>query len=175
MLKKLCGCTKTCGCADDVTDMPLVCSQSLPACVDPEECGETFSMGCVIYRGDTIANLGITKGMKMTDVLQILILAITNAGCVYPTSPCLSVIGFHSTAIAQTTATFVWNAVVGATNYQIQYRKPSSATWIANPTTTNTTDSIGPLTANTEYYVRVVTNCGANSCNSVTETITTKS
>ncbi len=171
---KLCGCIKVCGCADDVRELPLVCSQSLPECSNPEECGETFSMGCVIYLGDDIVNLGILKGMKMTDVLQILILAVTGAGCVYPTSPCLSAIGFHSTNIGQTTATYAWNPVVGATNYQLQYRLPASPTWIPNPVTTNTFDSIGPLLPLTEYVVRVVTNCGVNSCNSATLDLITK-
>lgn len=172
---KLCGCkTLLCGCADDVRIMPLVCSQSLPACNAPEECSETFSLGCVIYQGDTIVNLGIVKGMKMTDVLQILILAVTGAGCVYPSSPCLSAIGFHSTSYTQTTSSYVWNAVVGATNYQLQYRQPSNPTWTTNPVTTNNYDSIGPLLPNTEYVVRVVTNCGLNSCNSATLDLITK-
>lgn len=174
-MSKKCGCTKVCGCAEDVRTTPLTCANALPACSNPEECSETFSMGCSIYMGDTIANLNIQKGMKNSDILQMLVLLVTGAGCVYPTSPCLSVLGFHSTAIAQTTATFAWNAVTGSTSYQLQYRLPSSPTWMVNPTTVNTVDSIGPLLPNTKYVVRAVTNCtGADPCNSVTLEITTK-
>lgn len=174
MKKKLCGCKSDCGCADDVRSTPLTCSQNLPACVNPEKCSETFSLGCVIYTGDDIANLGIKKGMNGDQILQILILAITNAGCVYPTSPCLSAIGIQSTNISQITASFAWGAVVGATNYQLQYRKPSDPTWISNPTTINTYDTIGPLLPGTEYVVRVITNCVSGSCNSTTLDIITK-
>lgn len=171
---KNCGCKKSCGCAEDVLTTGLVCSQSLPECSDPEKCSETFSSDCLIYTGDTIANLNIQKGMKLTDVMQMLVIAITNSGCIYPTSPCLSAIGLHSIVINQTTASFGWNSVIGATNYQLQYRKPSDSTWTTNPVTTNVYDTIGPLVKNTQYYVRVVSNCGSNSCNSVTLDITTK-
>ncbi len=175
-MSKNCGCIQACGCADNVITTPLVCSQSLPACPNPEECSETFSLWCSIYNGDTIANLNIQKGMKMSDILQMLVLLTTGAGCVYPTSPCLSALGFHSTAIASTTATFAWNAVIGAASYQVQYRLPSVGTWTVNPVTTNLTDSIGPLLPSTKYVVRVITNCtGADPCNSVTLEIITKS
>lgn len=171
-MSNLCGCKKACGCGDDVITTPLTCNA--PECTKPETCSETFSADCVIYTGDTIANLGITKGMKLSDVVQLLVLALTNPGCIYPTSPCQSVLGLNTTAIAQTTASIAWNSVVGAINYQTEYRAISSAIWVVNPVTTGTTDVIGVLVPNTDYYIRVKTNCGGDPCYSNTILIKTK-
>lgn len=174
-MEKNCGCKeKVCGCADNVLTTKSLCPTEYPSCFNPEKCSETFSSDCVIYTGDTIVNLDIQKGAKLSDVLQKLVGAIVNPGCNFPTSPCLAVVGFYSNAIAQTTASFSWGSVVPAIGYQIQYRQPSVAVWSINPSTTNTYDNIGPLLPNTEYYVRVSSNCGANSCYSSTLLIKTK-
>lgn len=173
MITNLCGCEKPCGCGDDVVTTPLNCT--LPECNNPEKCSETFSSDCVIYTGDTIANLGITKGMNMSDIIQLFTLAITNSGCIYPTSPCLSVVGVYTTNVTSTIASIIWNTVVGATGYQVEYRPIFSASWISNPVvTTGNIDNIGMLVANTDYYIRIKTICASNTCYSNTILIKTK-
>lgn len=168
----LCGCDKPCGCGNDVVKIPLCCTSS--ECNNPEKCSETFSAQCVIYDGDTVANLGIYKGMKMSDIVQLLVLAITNSGCIYPTSPCLSVLGFNTNNITQTSASLSWNVVLGATGYQVEYRPVTSASWLINPIVTTINDIIGTLIPNTDYYIRVNTICSSNSCYSNTIQIKTK-
>ena len=173
MNSNLCGCSKACGCGDDVIASPLNCTR--PECNNPEKCSETFSTDCVIYTGDTIANLGIIKGMKMSDVIQLFVLAITNSGCIYPTSPCLSVVGLYTTSITATAAGIIWNTVTGATGYQVEYRPITSPSWLGNPIiTTGNIDTIGALIPNTDYYIRVKTICGSSSCYSNTILIKTK-
>lgn len=172
-LHRKCGCEKPCGCQDDVFTTKSTCSLP-PECFNPEQCSETFSSECIVYTGDNIADLGIIKGARMTDVIQILINAIVNPGCTLPTAPCLSVVGFKSTIINQTTATFVWTPITGALNYQIEYKLVPSLTWTVGTATTNSYDTIGGLNPNTQYYVRVSTNCGTSSCFSLTLLITTK-
>lgn len=173
LINKLCECKTSCGCGNDVIKTSPTCDTP-PNCFNPDTCSETFSTDCAVYTGDTIANIGLVKGMRLSEAIQLLISVIVFPGCTYPTSPCLAVIGLKSTTITQTSATFTWNAVVGALNYHIEYRQPSSPTWIVGVNTPNLFDSIGGLTPNTDYYVRVSTNCGASSCYSLTLLITTK-
>ena len=173
IVKKNCGCSVPCGCGDHTLKTPASCV-SAPSCFNPEKCSETFSSECVLYMGDSIANLGINKGDSMTKVVQILLLAIQNIGCVDPASPCLSPVGFGSLSITQTTIGLIWGAVPGVLNYQVEYRLTNVGTWTLNPTTTNTNDTIGGLTPNSTYYVRVSAVCGSSSCYSAVLTITTK-
>lgn len=171
-LNKDCGCIDTCGCNSDILSLRPICSS--PECANPEKCSETFSTDCIVYTGDTILDLGIPKGARLTDVLQILMNFAVNPGCASPNSPCISVVGFHSRTINQTTVIFDWSALVGTVSYQIQYRPVTSNTWLFNPATNNNFDTIGGLLPNTQYYVKVNTLCGANSCFSLTLLITTK-
>lgn len=166
-------CCKECGCGDDIFIMKPSCDVP-PICYNGNPCGEVFSSDCIIYNGDSIADLGIIKGAKLTDVFQLLINAIVNPGCTFPTSPCLSVVGFGSTLITQTNISLIWTPVIGAVSYQVEYKLIASSTWTVSTPTTNPYDTISGLASNTQYYVRVSTSCGTNSCYSLTLLITTK-
>lgn len=172
---KNCGCnTKPCNCSGDYLSSSPFCGV-IPACANPEKCSETFSTDCIVFTGDSVVDLGIPNGTRLTTLLQLLMKAIVDPGCVLPTAPCLSVLGFASTAISATTASFSWGQVGGTVNYQLQYALAGPMpTWIMNPVTSNTFDTIGGLTPNTQYYVKVSTNCSANSCFSLTLLINTK-
>lgn len=170
-MKKNCGCSKPCGCGDTVLKTPPVCP---PTCENGDPCPETFDAKCVIYTGDSIANLNILNGMNMSDILQLISIAITNSGCIYPGSPCMSAIGFYSTIKTSTSISVKWLAATGVSSYQVEYRLTTSPTWISNSITTNLTDSIGPLLPNSSYYIRVKSICGPVSCNSLTILVTTK-
>lgn len=165
-----CGCNKPCGCGDVVLTTPPSCPV---ACTNGDPCPETFDIKCAVFMGDTIANLNITTGMRLDDIIQLLAMAIVNPGCIYPSAPCQGVIGFKSTAISAGTISLKWLAVANALNYQVEYRATTSGTWITNPAVTTLTDSIGGLLPNTAYYVRVKTTCLSGSCYSLVLTIKT--
>ena len=173
IVSKGCGCAAPCGCGDHILKTPP-CSINDPGCDSPKQCPETFSSDCALYMGDTIANLDIKKGDPLTTVIQKLLMAIINPGCAYPDSPCRGATGFGSYSISTTVIKLAWDAVVGATDYQVEYREVTSPTWLLNPIVTGTQDLIGTLLSNTTYYVRVKTNCGVNSCYSPVLTITTQ-
>jgi len=173
IISKGCDCSSPCGCGDHVLSTPP-CASNPQACEVPTQCSETFSSGCVLYTGDDIANLDIKKGDSLTKVIQTLLMAVINPGCIFPNSPCKGVVNVGSYVITTTTIKMAWDAVDTATGYQVQYRLPTAANWTLNPTVTTLTDTIGGLTSATAYYVRVLTICGANSCYSPVLIITTK-
>ena len=74
------------------------------------------------------------------------------------TATCNAPTGLASSAIASTTATLAWTAVAGATNYTVQVKKSTLATWTSYTATTNSLNLTG-LTASTIYNFQVRTNC----------------
>ena len=165
-------CKSDCGCKDDVLITQSNCEVS---CYNPEKCSEVFSANCIIWDRDTLVDLGITKGMNVGDILERIIGVILNPNCNTPGEPCLAVVGFQSLSVAQTTATVYWSAEPSANQYQVQYKLATSPSFIGNPVTTNTFDSIGPLLPNTQYHIRIKTQCDNSiSCYSDTILIKTK-
>lgn len=173
-IKRNCGCKLPCGCGDHVLTTPPACGTGNPDCVNPEKCSETFSSECAIYMGDTIANLNIYKGDRLTTVVQKLAQALLNPGCAMPTSPCTGVVGFGSYIITQGTIALSWLAAPSAITYQVEYRAITSAIWLLNPAVAGLTDTIAGLLPNTDYYVRVNSQCNGFSCYSLVLQITTK-
>lgn len=172
---KNCGCAQNvgCGCGDNVYTTNNTCNSI--ECETPEKCPETFSSDCLLFMGDTIANLEIKKGTPMTTVLDQILLAIINPNCAYPTSPCRAVFGLLSSKITSTTIKLGWEALDPVpTSYEVEYREVTSGTWLQNGAITTNTNTIGGLTPNTDYVVRVKTTCGSNTCYSLVKTITTK-
>lgn len=166
--KEECGCTKSLSTSD-------LCN-TLPDCPNPEKCPETFDAGCVVYMGDTIIDLDIKTGDRMDQVLQKLVLALTNPGCVLPNSTCNAVLGLATTSISSTIINLKWLVAANAISYSVEYRAISSLTWLINPTLapTITQDYISGLTPGTEYYIRVNTICSSGNCYSVTLKVKTK-
>ncbi len=175
-MKKNCGCQVNCGCGDMVLTTPPSCCAGIPACPNRDPCPETFSAQCLVYTGDTIANLNIQQGDRVSDIIQRLASLIINPGCAYPTSPCQSVVSFYSTYISATTIKLKWGAVSVATSYQVEYRLTTSPTWILNAAVAvspTPVDIIGGLLPNSTYFVRVNTFCAAGNCYSMVLQITT--
>jgi hypothetical protein len=86
--------------------------------------------------------------------------ASTNFTTLLP--PCNAPTGMTTTSITQTSATASWNAVSGAVNYTLQWRKVGDLTW-SNTTLAATSHNITGLTANTNYEWQVRTNCSGNN------------
>lgn len=168
--------TKNCGCIDTGLKTPSPCPHDIPNCPNANPCAETFSDCCIIHNGDTILDSQITQGMPLCEALQILTLMITNPGCVAVGATCQSVIGLHSIAITATTIKVGWTPLI-ATSYEVYYKPSSSSTWLINPTipATQLFDTVGLLTPNTLYDIKVGSKCGQGpDCFSVTIQVLTK-
>lgn len=78
------------------------------------------------------------------------------------TTNCPAPTGIFVTNVAETSALVKWQAVTGATSYQLQYRLASGGTWqtVTSPATSYT---INGLWEGYTYVVRVRTICGNNT------------
>lgn len=162
---------KPCGCDDGALVTPPPCENGTPTCPNPDPCSETFSTDCVVYTGDSIVDLGITRGDRLSTILQRIGLWLTNPGCITPGSSCLAVVDFHSTSIGTSTVALAWSAVTTATGYTVEYKEASALSWMLNPSigaVANPSDTIAGLLSNTEYDIRVSASCGVGACYSLT-------
>jgi hypothetical protein len=101
----------------------------------------------------------------------------TSLGCVPPTGggTCGTPSGLASSSVTTTTATISWNAVSGATSYNVQYRVVGAASWIST-TSTTASKALTGLTASTNYEFQAQSVCsGGNSSFSSSGTFTTSS
>ncbi len=88
---------------------------------------------------------------------------LTSQGCVPPVAGSCGVpASLSASSVTTTTATLNWGAVSGATNYNVQYKATTSATWIAG-TSSGTSLAISGLTAGTSYEFQVKANCSTSS------------
>ena len=137
-ITKTCSCKVSCGCQDRplVTCPPCV----TPPCINGDKCAETFSAACIVYTGDPIVDLGINTGDRVDKILQQMALLLTNPGCAYPTSPCLSVMGLQSGVKTTSTIAITWLPLTMALSYQTQYKLSTATTWLLNPPVTTPSD-----------------------------------
>ena len=80
----------------------------------------------------------------------------SNGSCAVPS-------GLSSTVTGATTVSLAWNAVAGASSYQVQIKESNSSVWSVLPATNSTAINVSGLTAATTYNWRVKANCSANS------------
>lgn len=81
---------------------------------------------------------------------------------------CGTATGLATSSITLTSATISWTAVIGADNYDVDYKESSSSTWInAATATTLTSVDLSGLNSNTTYNWRVKVNCAAGTGNYV--------
>ena len=174
---KTCKCDdKYCGCADKAIPVAPPCEQGTADCPYPEPCSETFSAQCSIYTGDDLVELGISKGDRMSDVVQRLGLWLLRAGCINPTATCQAVTDLHTTYISGSMVKLAWSPSASASTYTVQY-SPDNLSWFSytpDIAGTSSTYSIGSLTSGTDYYFRILTNCTSGGpCESLIIKVTT--
>lgn len=90
---------------------------------------------------------------------------------------CKAVLGLHSTSITSTSIALAWFTDPSSTSYQVEYKEATASSWIANTAVApaaNPVDTIGGLTPNTDYHIRVNNFCANGSCYSVTIIVKTK-
>jgi len=172
--------TKKCGCEDKGLTTPTPCLHDTFECPNPDPCPETFSLCCTIFDKDTIVDVGFNKGDSMCAILQKIALWITNPLCMNPNAICKSVFNFFSMVISPTTIKLGWTPNGTPFSYQVEYKKATDVTWTQNVAVANTVfmDTIGGLTPNTAYHIRVNSICNdvdpPSQCYSVTILVTTK-
>ncbi len=179
---KSCKCEeKLCGCADKAIPVSPPCGQDVDYCPEPEECGEVFSAGCVVYTGNDIVDTNINQGDRLDVILQKLSIWLTNPACIDNVGNCFSPLGLRTTFISQTIVKISWALGTGASQYYVQYKPASALTWTTFLPVASTVGqyTISGLAANTEYHVRVYSSCPpvppnpGQICNSVTLSVTT--
>lgn len=80
---------------------------------------------------------------------------VSNGSCNVPS-------GLTASSVTTTGAAVTWDAVSGATSYNLEYKPSSSSTWTTISLTTNSENLTG-LTAGTTYNYQVQTICSAGS------------
>lgn len=87
---------------------------------------------------------------------------LSSLGCQAVGPVCALPTTLTTTSVANTSATFNWAAVSGATSYGVQYRAVGSATWITGTSATNSF-SVSGLTLGTNYEWQVRTVCSSGT------------
>jgi len=173
-------CNKSrCGCQDAPVNMPNSFSNDPTVCPpNSEQCSEVFDMACICYQGDDIVELDIKKGSRLDEVLQKLILAYTNAGCVdfFDPTTCQSPLNLTIANLLTTSFDISWDSVPAAMSYTVEYKDASTTTWLLNPSVTAPTlaDTVIGLTPDTVYDVRVNVTCVTGTCYSLNIRIKTE-
>ena len=76
---------------------------------------------------------------------------------------CAAPSGLTATVTGSSTVSLAWNAVAGATSYQVQIKESSSSVWSVLPATNSTAVNVSGLSPATTYNWRVKANCSVNS------------
>lgn len=176
---KTCNSKATCGCNDSALVIPTSFSNDPTVCPPSSEtCSEVFPMECVCYQGPDIFELDIKKGDRLDEVLQKLILRITNPDCAIfeDDTVCQSPINLTISNLTATTFGISWDTVDIATSYQVEIKLTTSSTWLLNTAVTApiVADTLVGLTPDTIYDVRVRAICPSDSCYSLNIRIKTE-
>ncbi|MFN5323359.1 MAG: fibronectin type III domain-containing protein [Bacteroidota bacterium] len=83
----------------------------------------------------------------------------TTSAC---SNTCIAPTGLSVSGITTNSSIITWNAVSGATGYNIRYRMAGAAAWLTTTSTTNTI-TLGNLTCGSNYEVAVQTICTSAS------------
>ena len=69
----------SCSCNNSYYNLPCCCptepliTTTTTQCLNGEPCEEAYSSDCIIYNGDELNCLGITTGMNMTQIIQVIL------------------------------------------------------------------------------------------------------
>lgn len=125
----------------------------------------------------TNAGLGYTEGDFLAPDTGVVGIPSATAVFIISIATCQSPLGLASTSITSTAIDISWLMEAGATDYEIEYKVATAASWITNPSIPATelpTYSIAGLLSNTPYHIRVRAVCPTGGCYSVTILVRTK-
>lgn len=156
-----CGSCEDCDCVPNGLTTPNYCPSDLPPCPQPSPCNETFDSKCVIYTGDNLPCLDITKG----DTVEEVILALNDKLSAFFCLDCASlVVPANASTAVPYNQVLTWNMVTGATNYDVYLGTDSTMLPLvsAGQILTSYTPT-APLLPDTTYYWKVVPKNGSGS------------
>jgi hypothetical protein len=128
-------------------------------------------MECICYNGPDIVELDIKQGTRLDEVLQKLVLAVTNPGCTDFIDPatCQSPLNLMIANLTDTSFDISWDAVPAAVSYTVEFKDANSPTWLLQPSVVApvVSDTVVGLVPETVYDIRVNAICAAGSCYSL--------
>lgn len=143
-----------CDCIPRGMTTPNYCPSDLPPCPDPSPCNETFDSKCVIYTGDNITCFGIETG----DSVESIILNLTDHLAPWFCLTCVSLaIPANGAINIPYDQTLNWNAIPGATSYNVYFGTDSVSPPLVSAGQISTAYTYAyPLIPGTTYYWRIV-------------------
>ena len=187
------GCNnRPCGCSDQEFNVPDTYDIGTTSCPGAESCEEIVYTKCtksieetfLVYDAGSDLYFKIEKNDTLDVILKKFALYLTAPTCYDPSAAnCRSVVDFRVIAYTNTTATLYWTQPMAGLTYTVQYSTNLlSWTTVASGLTissgTTREYEIINLSANTAYYIRLVSNSvgvsPAESCNSVIINLTTE-
>lgn len=150
-----CNCkTAPCGCEDQGLTTPPPCSVDTAFCPKPSPCSEQFDSQCIVYNGEGNVCAEIKPGQNLQEVIDTLTAKLEPFLCLQCPSVFMPLSGTTDVSLLPT---LTWNAVSGATGYDVYFDtvNPPLVQVQSNITNTSwTTDAA--LDENTTYYWQVV-------------------
>jgi len=161
-----------CGCGDSALNIPANFSNDPTVCPpNAETCTEVFDMACICYNGPDIVEYDIKQGARLDEVMQKLILAISDPACAtfQDSTTCQSPINLTIANLTSSSFDISWDTVQSATGYSVEYKEATSITWLVTPVISAPLvgGTIVGLLADTIYDVRVNAICSLGTCYSL--------
>jgi len=160
-----CNCkTAPCGCEDQGLTTPPPCSVDTAFCPKPSPCSEQFDSQCIVYNGEGNVCADITTGQNLQEVIDTLTAKLEPFLCLQCPSVFLPITGDKYVSLLPT---LTWNAVSGATGYNVYFDTVSPPiVEVAVNTTATSYTVVTPLLENTTYYWQIVSqNAGGEALN----------
>jgi hypothetical protein len=133
---------------------PNYCPGDLPPCPEPSPCNETFDSKCVIYTGEDLPCIGVEQGNSIEQVILALNEKLSPLFCLE--CPSLNIPANNAVNIPYD-QTLNWNAVPGATSYDVYFGTTAVNPPLVSAGQISTAYTYPyPLLPGTDYYWKVV-------------------
>jgi hypothetical protein len=165
-MSKKCGHTIPCGCKDVPLTTGAPCGDGVNCTGNP--CAENFCADCILWCGPALPNLGVTTGMPLSDIIQLIeISLVANAqACVDDTDVCKSLIWDFPVIATSTTVDLSWtylDPTQNSTNVLIYETVAGGVGGKIVLDSTTTGVKLEGLLPDTEYKIFISLECSAPS------------